>query len=466
MIKLLHTADLHLGARFPSLGEREGARQAAFFKTFEHLLTTAIKCEVDLMVIAGDLFDRPRPDASVVGQVQAGLQRLAERGITPVLLPGTHDSVVPGDSVYRRSEFPGAIVLDRPTVEEPVRITIRGEDVFLYGFAYRSFLSERGLDSMVRRPEDGIHIGLLHGSQQGRHEWDCRKKDLPFTLAELKSWGLDYVALGHYHQFELLQEGGRIYACYPGAPEGKRFGENGPRYCAMVNVSSGNVSLEQATANALAVLEFAGRPDVPVAAGSPRPLLRAFSGARLVHGESGLGAASLPAPRGRPRDVHAVDLLIETVSASPGQITLVATGPLTNIALAVCRYPQLVSQVADFVIMGGSATRGNVPPAAEFNIACAPEAAAIVFSAGWGVSMAGLNVTRQARAGRAVQERMAGLGRLGAALDRAVMSHIASATIGSLLQRMPRQRMVTTVVRKLTPERSDPNPPIWSAQSQ
>jgi DNA repair exonuclease SbcCD nuclease subunit len=212
-------------------------------------LTTAIKCEVDLMVIAGDLFDRPRPDTSVVGQVQAGLQRLVERGITPVLLPGTHDSVVPGDSVYRRSEFPGAIVLDRPTVEEPARITIRGEEVFLYGFAYRSFLSEQGLDSMVRRPEDGIHIGLLHGSQQGSPEWDYRKKDLPFTLAELKSWGLDYVALGHYHQFGILQEGGRIYACYPGAPEGKRFGENGPRYCAMVNVSSGSASVEREVVN-------------------------------------------------------------------------------------------------------------------------------------------------------------------------------------------------------------------------
>ena len=191
-------------------------------------------------------------------------------------------------------------------------------------------------------------------------------------------------------------------------------GHPGLELCAVTTVA-GNVSLEQATANALAVLEFAGRPDVPVAAGSPRPLLRAFSGARLVHGESGLGAASLPAPRGRPRDVHAVDLLIETVSASPGQITLVATGPLTNIALAVCRYPQLVSQVADFVIMGGSATRGNVTPAAEFNIACDPEAAAIVFSAGWRVSMVGLHGTRQARAGRAVQERMAGLGLPGAA---------------------------------------------------
>ena len=249
MIKLLHTADLHLGARFPSLGERESARQAAFSKTFERLLTVAIKREVDLVLVAGDLFDQARPDAAVVGQVQAGLRRLVERGIVPVLLPGTHDSVIPGDSVYRRSEFPGAILLDRPAVEEPVGITVRGQQVFLYGFAYRSFLSDRGLDSMVRRFAEGIHIGLLHGSRQGSPEWDYRKKDLPFTLAALKGWGLDYVALGHYHQFEVLQEGGRIYACYPGAPEGKRFGENGPRYCAVVDVAPGEVRLEREIVN-------------------------------------------------------------------------------------------------------------------------------------------------------------------------------------------------------------------------
>lgn len=255
MIKLLHTADLHLGARFPSLGEREGARQAAFFKTFEHLLTLAIKCEADLLVIAGDLFDRPRPDAATVGQVQAGLRRLVERGIVPVLLPGTHDSVIPGDSVYRRNEFPGTVLLDRPTVEEPARVAIRGEDVFLYGFAYRSFLSDQGLDSMARRPGDGIHIGLLHGSRQGSPEWDYRRKDLPFTLADLKRWGLDYVALGHYHQFEILQEDNRIYACYPGSPEGKRFGENGPRYCAIVSIGDGGVSLERQVVNRQALEE-------------------------------------------------------------------------------------------------------------------------------------------------------------------------------------------------------------------
>ena len=183
-----------------------------------------------------------------------------------------------------------------------------------------------------------------------------------------------------------------------------------------VSTVAGNVGLEQTTANALSVLEFIGCPGVPVAAGSPRPLLRPPVEARHVHGDTGLGAAHLPPALGRPRDTHAVDLLMETVGASPGEVTLVATGPLTNIALAVRRYPHLASQVARFVIMGGSASRGNVTPAAEFNIACDPEAAAIVFTAGWQVTMVGLDVTLQARASAAVQERMRALGRLGADL--------------------------------------------------
>jgi purine nucleosidase len=183
-----------------------------------------------------------------------------------------------------------------------------------------------------------------------------------------------------------------------------------------VTTVSGNVNLDIVTANALSVLELAGQPDVPVVPGSARPLLRATLDARDVHGEGGLGAARLPAAQAAPAAGHAVDYLIETIGAAPGEITLVATGPLTNIALAVRREPRLAGWVRDFVIMGGSAARGNVTPAAEFNIMADPEAAAIVFEAGWQVTMVGLDVTLQARATPAVQDRIRGLGRLGADL--------------------------------------------------
>jgi purine nucleosidase len=192
-------------------------------------------------------------------------------------------------------------------------------------------------------------------------------------------------------------------------------GHPGLDLCGVTTVA-GNIGLAQVTANALSVLEFAGRPDVPLAAGSAAPLLRPHVDARHVHGDLGLGQARLPPAQARPVGADATDLIIDTIGASPGEITLVATGPLTNIALAVRRQPELVNRVADFVIMGGSATRGNTTPAAEFNIVTDPEAAAIVFGAGWRVTMVGLDVTLQAQADKRVKERLAGLGRLGSDL--------------------------------------------------
>jgi purine nucleosidase len=179
-----------------------------------------------------------------------------------------------------------------------------------------------------------------------------------------------------------------------------------------ITTVAGNVGLDQTTANALRVRDFVGMGDVPVTAGCPGPLLRAAIHARHVHGDSGLGAASIPASSSGPAEGHAVDFLGAATAAQPGEITLIAIGPLTNIALAVRRYPDLVTNVRDFVIMGGSAGRGNVTPAAEFNIAADPEAAAIVFAAGWTVTMVGLDVTLKARATATVQAQMSGLGRL------------------------------------------------------
>ena len=173
----------------------------------------------------------------------------------------------------------------------------------------------------------------------------------------------------------------------------------------------GNVSLAKTTSNALRVCEFIGAA-VPVTPGCAVPLLRPPITAEHVHGSDGLGGAMLPAASSRPRPGHASDFIIDAVLAAPGEITLVAIGPLTNVALALRREPRIAREVQDFVIMGGSATRGNVTPAAEFNIACDPEAASIVFSAGWTVTMVGLDATLQALADEQVVGQLGALGRL------------------------------------------------------
>jgi purine nucleosidase len=183
-----------------------------------------------------------------------------------------------------------------------------------------------------------------------------------------------------------------------------------------ITTVAGNVGLAKTTANALAVCEFIGAAGIPVTAGCAGPLLRPALDARQVHGDSGLGGAILPPAAASPADGHAIDYLIETVRAAPGEITLVATGPLTNIALAVQREPRLADWVRQFVIMGGSAGRGNVTPAAEYNIWADPEAAAAVFRAGWIVTMLGLDVTLRTGATDEVLRRMGELGPLGTRL--------------------------------------------------
>jgi inosine-uridine nucleoside N-ribohydrolase len=178
-----------------------------------------------------------------------------------------------------------------------------------------------------------------------------------------------------------------------------------------VTTVHGNATLERTTTNALRVLDLAGRSDVPVAAGADRPLTRELTLAAHVHGESGLDGPSLP-PAGRAAvDRGAVEFMIEQIAASPRPVTLVATGPLTNVAHLLDRFDG--DNVERIVLMGGAIAEGNTTPAAEFNIWADPEAAARVFGSGLDVTMIGLDVTHRAVTTPAVQERLRAAGTVG-----------------------------------------------------
>src|SRR2546430_7609686 len=131
-----------------------------------------------------------------------------------------------------------------------------------------------------------------------------------------------------------------------------------------VTTVSGNQTLEKTTANAIRVLAHLGRDDVPVAAGAGRPLVRERFVAAYVHGETGLDGPDLPPPAREPVPEHAIDWIVKTLSAQPSPVTLVATGPLTNVALFLARYPGFEPKVARIVLTGGAIAEGNVTPAA------------------------------------------------------------------------------------------------------
>jgi len=161
----------------------------------------------------------------------------------------------------------------------------------------------------------------------------------------------------------------------------------------------GNQTIDKVTHNALAIARVLGITRVPFARGAHRPLVRNLETAESIHGETGLDGPTLPEPTLTLDPRHAVDLIIDTVMANePGTITLVPTGALTNIALAVRKEPRIAARVREVVLMGGAVHGGNWSATSEFNIVIDPEAAHIVFHEAWPLTMIGLDATHQALA--------------------------------------------------------------------
>ncbi|MEV6845153.1 nucleoside hydrolase [Actinoplanes sp. NPDC051411] len=180
-----------------------------------------------------------------------------------------------------------------------------------------------------------------------------------------------------------------------------------------VTTVAGNQTVDKTTRNALRILASAGATGVPVAAGCDRPLAGPLSVAEDIHGFSGLDGPDLDIPTAEPANVHAVELIRRLVMAGREPVTLIATGPLTNVALLLRTHPEVVPGLDRIVFMGGSTDRGNTTPYGEFNIVTDPEAADIVLRAGLPTTMIGLNVTHQALA---TPEVIAGFRALGTRL--------------------------------------------------
>ena len=162
-----------------------------------------------------------------------------------------------------------------------------------------------------------------------------------------------------------------------------------------ITICNGNIAFEQQVENALIALEMAGRGgSVPVYPGCPLPMLRKPMNASYVFGADGMSDANFPRARQRPEDRHAIDVIVDLIMANPGEITILAQAPLTNIAAAYVKEPRIAKAVRHLWIMGGTDHGiGNVTPAAEFNFYVDPEAAKIVFNAGFPITLSTWTLT-------------------------------------------------------------------------
>jgi DNA repair protein SbcD/Mre11 len=246
-VRILHLADLHLGAAFPSMGERGSERSRDLLSAFLRAVEYAARDPrpVDLVVVAGDLFDTHDPEEGLVVQVESALERLAAAAIPALIVPGTHDALTYRRSVYRRLRAPQtAHVFLSPRLEPGPQITVGKETVQTYGIAYDPSVTARPLDGFRVSGSSDYHVGILHGALQDNPAWKIRPTDLPISRAEIGASGLHYLALGHYHNHAEVREGSCV-AVYPGTLEGKRFGENGPRYLVTATLGRDGVALER-----------------------------------------------------------------------------------------------------------------------------------------------------------------------------------------------------------------------------
>src|SRR5579875_177085 len=198
---------------------------------------------------------------------------------------------------------------------------------------------------------------------------------------------------------------------------------------------AGNVPLSLTLPNALRLVEIAGRTDIPVAAGAEHPLKRRLVTAAYAHGENGLGGVQFPEPKTRPAGESAAAMIDRMVRDAPGEISIIAIGPLTNVALAFRENPQLPRMLKGITLMGGSLSGGNVTPAAEFNMYVDPEAAQTVFRSGVPITMVGLDATRHVALHEehisALEKSSDAVAHAAGLITRAVMDHSRKAGYAS-----------------------------------
>lgn len=235
MIRLLHVADVHLDAPFGGFGRAAEERRHEVLEAFRRLPELAAEREVDAVLLAGDLFDGPRPAETAVIAVRETARRIVERGIALFAVPGNHDALALAPTLYEEA-LPDATRFTLPRFGPPVSVAGTDPPLHVYGAAYDAAEEEDPLGTFERSDDPGVHVVLLHGAVPGAPHWEAGSA-LRLPLDRLAALDVDYVALGDHHRHRPPTEFGDVPACYPGSFAATELGEEGPRGAVLVELS-------------------------------------------------------------------------------------------------------------------------------------------------------------------------------------------------------------------------------------
>jgi DNA repair exonuclease SbcCD nuclease subunit len=239
-IRLMHLADLHLGAPFTYLGAKAGERATDLESAFSRALAAASEKNIHAILISGDLFDRFDPPSDLVERARNAFEKISLQNLPIILIPGTHDSQRYSQCIYLRERFPGVDVLSEPG--KPIQKLLNNEHVHFYGYSGKKPAAS-GF-SFCRSEAEGLHIALVHGAVTENEQWTASPRDFSIGRKDIENSGFHYIALGHYHNFKEIRCG-KICAVYPGTLEGLKFGENGSRHLVIAEVGESGVVIER-----------------------------------------------------------------------------------------------------------------------------------------------------------------------------------------------------------------------------
>ena len=237
-VRLLHVADVHLGARLGAFGDRADERRREVLEAFGRLPEMVERADADAVLVAGDLFDGPRPEDAVMAVVQETARRLRRDGVAIFAVPGNHDAASLDPGLYERA-LPGAAVFEDPVFGEPVSVEIGDVGLHVYGLAFDPAEEPDPLSTFRRAELAGFHVVLLHGSVPDAPHWEGGRS-LPLPEERLAALEADYLALGDYHRFRPPTEFDGAPACYAGSFAAVDLTETGRRGPVLVELEAGS----------------------------------------------------------------------------------------------------------------------------------------------------------------------------------------------------------------------------------